>query len=379
MKNYCGIFVIIMMLNQLCFGQERVDVAEQTIKVGGKEEKVLYYGFAEGDQIVFNFYEVDNKEVKEVEIIEMPENSKFKDYEVKTVRDKIIKVTKKKIYKFRFYNGALLGGRVCKMKIQRIPKRKETIDFNTGVKIVEKFDTTYDIKTETVITGYNIIKKQKTRRVLTKVDTSFAEVLNRTERVHSITSGRSNIQLINFKLPENIYSPHIFKPYRATETVSWVYSIAVGDNGAAWYKDANSKAAGQNAIKLAGVANLVSGGTVALGLFAIQAISAFSKPPNGDNVRFKIYKDSIPMVHTGNSVAAVGRDTDNKQGNYILRLENDNTMDGINVYVNVLAVTVTKTWKDEDYTEEEKEAIKEKKTLKIPKIAKGKVPVFFDE
>ena len=68
------------MLTQLCFGQEKVDVAEQTIKIGSKEEEVLYYGFAEGDQIVFNFEEVDEKEVKEVEIIELPENSKFKDY-----------------------------------------------------------------------------------------------------------------------------------------------------------------------------------------------------------------------------------------------------------------------------------------------------------
>ena len=46
-------------------GQERVDVAEQTIKIGSKDEVILYYGFAEGDQIVFNFEEVNEKEVKE--------------------------------------------------------------------------------------------------------------------------------------------------------------------------------------------------------------------------------------------------------------------------------------------------------------------------
>jgi len=37
-----------------------VDVADLTLKVDGLAEKILYYGFAEGDQIVFNFSEVGN-------------------------------------------------------------------------------------------------------------------------------------------------------------------------------------------------------------------------------------------------------------------------------------------------------------------------------
>jgi hypothetical protein len=40
--------------------------------------KFSYYGFAEGDQMIFSFEEL--KELKESEIIEMPTSSKFMDY-----------------------------------------------------------------------------------------------------------------------------------------------------------------------------------------------------------------------------------------------------------------------------------------------------------
>ena len=363
----------------LCYGQERVDVAEQTIKVGSKEEEVLYYGFAEGDQIVFNFEEVDEKEVKEVEIIELPENSKFKDYEVKSIKDKIIKVNKKGVYKFRFYNSAMMKGRVCRIKIQRIPKNPETLDFNTGIKWVEKFDTTYDVKTETVTTGYNTVNKQKSKRVLASIDTSTVSLTDRVERVHSTTNGNGNVSMVTFQLPENTFSPNIFIPYSSTETVSWAYSIAVGESGKAWYKDANSKAAAKSASGLAVKAGLMSSGYGALALLAIEGLSAFSNPPQGDNIQFRIYEGQNPTANYGNSVAVSGKVNDSNQGYRTIRLENDNIMEGINVEVKAIAVIVTKKWKDEYYTVQETEPIKEKKTLKIPKVAKTKVPVLIGD
>ena len=35
-----------------------IDVFESTLKVAGFSEEAFYYGFAEGDQLVFNFEEV---------------------------------------------------------------------------------------------------------------------------------------------------------------------------------------------------------------------------------------------------------------------------------------------------------------------------------
>ena len=84
---------------------EPIEVADITLKIGSKEEKELFYGFAAGDKIVFNFRETNDKELKEVEILEYPNNSKFKDYETKEIKDKTIKIIKTGIYKFRFYNS----------------------------------------------------------------------------------------------------------------------------------------------------------------------------------------------------------------------------------------------------------------------------------
>jgi len=44
-------------------------------RLGGEE--VFYYGFTEDDQLVFHFEEVNGKELKGLEIIELPSSSKF--------------------------------------------------------------------------------------------------------------------------------------------------------------------------------------------------------------------------------------------------------------------------------------------------------------
>src|SRR5205085_74352 len=85
-----------------CFGQiPPIDVTEQTIKVGGMGEEAIYLAFADGDQIVFNFEEVNGKEMKEIEIAEYPSTSKFMDYKSKKIENKILNVNGKGIYKFR--------------------------------------------------------------------------------------------------------------------------------------------------------------------------------------------------------------------------------------------------------------------------------------
>lgn len=372
-------FVSLFFAHSHLFCQERIDVAEQTVRLGAKEEQVLYYGFAQGDKIVFNFEEVNGREVSEVEIAEFPDNSRYKEYQIKTIKDKILTAPRNGVYKFRFFNSALLKERTCRIKIQRIPQSDKTSNFNTGIKWVEKFDTTYDIRTETVVIRYDTIRKQKTRRVLASVDTSFIQVLDRVERIHSMTNGNGNTSTVLFQLPENSYSPNAFLPYKATETISWAYSIAVDDSGKAWYEDANKRASAVAASKLSVKLGLISSGYGALAVLALEGYSAFAKPPQGENVRFQFYNGQSPTSIYGDAVAASGRVTAVNQGDFAIRLENDNVIDGINVDIKILAVTVTRTWKDEGYTVEEIEPIKEKKSSKIPKITKSKVPVLVED
>jgi hypothetical protein len=377
--------VIHLITNSFSQNLAAIDVAEITLKISPKSEETLYYGFAEGDIMVFNFKEIDGNELKEVEILAMPESSKFKDFETKLIVDKQLKINQKGIYKFRFYNSALLKGRVCSIKIQRIPKAAATVNFNSGIKWVEKMDTTYELKTETVI---NSPEKQMTRQVLRSVDTSITSILDRTERVSSRSKlGSSNAQFINIKLPQNQYATDA-NPLQQKEVVSWAYSISVGGTGQAWYKSANEKAGGKIAATIAKSAagwamktGAVSTGYGALAILAIEGVSAFSNPPQGDNILFtlsKVNDNQLVTLESGNSVAASGRITQPLQGDFSLKLENDNYVEGINVDVKIIAVIVTHTYENENYKVKSDAPLKEKKVVKVPKIKVVKTPIFAD-
>ena len=114
------------------YGQKPIDVAETSIKVGIKGEEAVYYGFAEGDQLIFSFEEANGKDMKEVEIVEMQGSSKFMEYKASKIENKTPTIPRKAIYKFRFANSAL-SARICKYKIQRIPASPATQNFNSTV------------------------------------------------------------------------------------------------------------------------------------------------------------------------------------------------------------------------------------------------------
>ena len=126
MQTTCSTFLVLL-ITLHSFGQiQPVDVADLTLKVGGVETEVLYYGFAAGDKIVFNFEELKGKPLKEIEIVELPGNSKFSDFKSTEVVGKTIQVYKTAVYKFRFKNSAM-GARICKVNIQRIPKSEDLV------------------------------------------------------------------------------------------------------------------------------------------------------------------------------------------------------------------------------------------------------------
>src|SRR6185436_20305381 len=141
-----GKFLLMMMvfgsLSLFTYGQQPIDIAESVVKVGIKGEEAVFYGFAEGDQLIFSFEEANGKEMKEVEIVEMPANARFMDVKTSKIENKTIQVPRTAIYKFRFANSALLP-RTCKFKIQRIPKSAVTEKFNSTVYYDAYNDTSY--------------------------------------------------------------------------------------------------------------------------------------------------------------------------------------------------------------------------------------------
>lgn len=244
-------------------GQTPVDVAESTLKVGIMGEEIFYYGFAQGDKLIFNFEEANGKELKELEIVELPSSSKFMDYKTNKIENKIITVTRTAIYKFRFTSSAI-SVRICKFKIQRIPAGPATQNFNTSVFTHLVYDTSY----------YTVMED-----ILAKTDTVINNFQDRVVKVNAVANAPNNKTTFNFILPEN--------------TIAWSYYISVGQADLRVYEDAAKKL----------ISN--SGSIVSkfptyspLAALALGRNSYLTKLPSGDDIDFWILEGENANLFT---------------------------------------------------------------------------------
>jgi hypothetical protein len=356
------------------FGQELIDVTDQTIKLGGLKEEELYFGFATGDKIVFSFKEANNKELKEIEIVEYPNNSKFSEYKTKQVDNKTISVTKQGAYVFRFKNSAL-GGRICKIKIQRIPSSEETRNFNTAVTWENRQETTYNTYTKDVIVGYDTTYTQKTKKVLVKTEQKEELIFDKPQRVHSRTNSNGNKTTLFFTLPQNQITP-----YKTTKVVSWAYWVGVGEEAnRAWKQNSRT------------ISNVAKGAaayfTTPLGALAVGAVTDLMIPKVGEDVYYAIADQTnkdlflsgyqYKIYDQGKGVAGFRKFTNAGmcQGTYFVLLSNDNVIQGIDVTVKVIAIVETTIYEDQQYTKTNVTPRYEKKTFSDPIIKTFKVPV----
>jgi hypothetical protein len=306
-------FSALLILNISLQSQTAIDVVDLTQRIGALEDKTLMYGFAEGDQIVFNFSELDGKELKEMEIAEYPTNSKYMDYKISKVENKTINVGRKGIYTFRFSNSALTG-RVCKIKIQRIPAKDALKNFNTDVEVRTFYDTTWT---------------QKSKTIIERVDTVPEVVLDKQGEIVHVASNEhgaySNVEVI---LPK--YTDH------------WAYWIGVGEDSQSSFTAAQEKMA-QKSLKYLGMAD-------PLAAIAVGGISYLVSETAVDNVAYnlKYYKvvDDVKneyIFHNGGDIVkpdygVMYPPKAPRVGYVYFNLYNDNMIDPISVYIKVLAV-----------------------------------------
>ena len=346
---------LFLFLAMIGAAQQAMEITDQTLKISGEEN--LYFGFTAGDEVVFSLEEVNGKELKEVEVLRYPNQIVYANLQVTTLQ-KSLRITEEGVYQFRLKHSGL-GNRLCHIAIRRIPAEGKA-NFNTAVSWVEAASL---IKPEEVIIGYENRQVACVRKVVAAVDTTIETILNRTERVHSSTNMNGNATSIRFSIPEAIYEPNVHAPYKTSETISWAYAISTGTTGDAWYNSANTKAAASGVTKAMIATGFISSGYGALAILAIEGVSMFSSPPAaGDNVLFAITSTangSSRTIAEGNSIAAFGKITQYRGGNYALQLTNDNLIDAINVDVKVIAVVVTTTYKDEEYLETQTVPIKQ--------------------
>jgi hypothetical protein len=316
-KTFTIILLLIFFIKDNSFAQT-IDVNESTLKVSALGEEVLYYGFAEGDQMIFNFEEVSGKELKELEIIEMPSSSKFMDYKTKKIENKTININQTAIYKLRFYNSAL-SGRICKFKIQRIPASNTTKNFNTTVYYKKVIDTTRYTENE---------------RYLVKSDTTISEILNQVAKVHSQTNSSGNVTTTNCVLPPN--------------TVAWSYYIGVDQVGQQAFQNAT-----ESFSKASSLASKIPGWGL-LGAVALNLTPNIARLQAGEDIdfiildnenlslkyagqRYRLYKQGKVINDYGKMLAPL-------QGNLNFYLSNDNALQGVEVTIKVSAVVVNQKW-----------------------------------
>ena len=317
MKFIFSLFCICVctMLN----AQTPIDVTESTLKINSFGDEVYYCGFAEGDQVIFNFEEVNGKELKEVEIIEMPSTSKFMDYKTTSISNKTLTITKTGIYKFRFANSAA-SGRICKYKIQRIPASEATKNFNTSVYYKTIHDTTFTTEQE---------------KYLVKTDTIITNLTDQVAAVHSAGNANGNKTSLNFTLPKN--------------TFAWSYYIGVDQSGQAAYNNAVkniTEKASPILSKLPGygpLAALALGGTSFLTTIQTGEDIDYYIIPSAD-MNYYMAGQQFHYVKKGKVINDFAHMTTPITGMYHVCLSNDNAITGVTVVVKVTAISKNEIW-----------------------------------
>jgi hypothetical protein len=377
MKTIC--LTVALALNCcLLFAQPSFEVAERTIKIPAGTEELMYLSFHAGDQILLDFEEVDGKELKEVEVLEYPSTSRFMDYKTVSIREKRITVNRTAVHVFRFQNSHMLSGRVCKVKVSRIPSANAPQEFNTSVdwKVVQ--DTSWRTFTKDFLIGYDTLRVPKTRRVLVKTQLVEELLVDKIQRVHSITNSNGPKTSLFFSLPSNS-----FTHYEEKRVISWVYWIGVGEeSNAEWQK--NSKAM-QAAVKGAAGVFLTPLGALAAGLLTDLAIPSSGL---GEDVEYGIVTSENKTLwysgseyrgfDFGKGVAGFKKFTDPSlmQGTFYVIMENDNVMTGIDATVRVSALIEVKTFDDEAYVHLDIKPKYEQRVVREPTNVKtSRVPI----
>lgn len=299
--------------------QSSVDVADNTFKIPAHKTQEFYYGFAEGDRLIFTFEEVNSKELKEVEITELPSTSKFMDYKCKKIENKIISVNATGIYKFSFYNSAMTE-RVCKVNIKRIPASENTRQFNSAVSWKTVYDTVYATVQE---------------KYIVKNDTTIYNLTDQTVKVGQRIGTGSNRYVVTLDLPEN--------------TIVWSYYIGVNQAGQKAFQDAVGNIA-RYASPL--IAHIPEYGPLAA--LALGGTSYLTSVQGGEDIEYyfldqknmNLFSNGKRFIYIKKAkvINDFSRMTQPLKGKFYIGLLNNNFVQPVDVTIKMTAVTVKPVW-----------------------------------
>ncbi|RDC58689.1 hypothetical protein [Adhaeribacter pallidiroseus] len=377
MKHLVTLLLLVFFFENTTLAQSAlVEVADLSVKVPGMGSKEYYYGFEAGDELVFDFVDLSKKGLKQVEIIEYPNQTKYAGLQVSTFT-KSLKINKRGIYLFRFTNNAL-AQRACTVKINRKPASSSTINFNTQVTWKEVTDTTFTTVTKQELTRYDTTFTYYTKKELVKVDTLAQELFSRVEQVAAETTiGKPSESVIQINLPQNKTAP-----LESTELISWAYWLGVGQEGHLAF-EANKKAYVQ---ALGSLANVTGHPLIGLALNQVAFLPTGNAGSNveyyfmADRANATIFMNSFDKggfryYDHGNGISGYGRKEAPTQGTFYLGLHNDNFHNDINVTVKVVTVVLRRKYELKQYKQPTVTPRYESKIVKQPLVTIKKVPV----
>ncbi|PPK95728.1 hypothetical protein LY01_01321 [Nonlabens xylanidelens] len=350
------LLILLIIFFQYSFASEDpILVTESTISLNFDETEELFFSFAEGDIIEFDFEMVKGKHLKEIEIFELPNNKIFSDFKVKDIVKKQIQIRNNGLYKFRFYSSSLTK-RVGKIKIYRIPANETTKDFNTNWRWKTLRDTIYTPYTIDSITGYKTIKFKERIKELVSTENVEDLLLNKSQRVHSYYNDNRSSSYLRVDLPNPIVSD-----LKEERIIAWAYWIGVGQEAQDAYKE-NARSVGELAN---GITSMY--GTPLAGL-AVGTITDLLIPKIGEDVYYSFIPDhenaekfingqTYLQFDTGKGIAAYGKNSNLTQGVFYIGLHNDNQVQGIDVDVKVVLVKEVKTYEMVEYDRQKEEPI----------------------
>ena len=348
----------------LIYALEPVTVAQLTIDIGAKKSEEMFYGFAEGDVIIFSFEEINGRKVRSIEITELPNNIRFSDMNQASTREFKINVTNESVYKFEFSNSSLRK-RICRVTIKRIPSTEELVNFNTDWKWENVYDTIFTPFVEDSLVGYDTIMKPFTKNELVRIDTTFHEIKsNETQtrirsRTHTSCFGNAasctkNKTMLSY--PEN--------------TEFLLVWIGVGQNAKSQFDDLTKQFS--KTIINSGLTYLSGGAGLLASSFVNNTIDSFLdniKPSKSvidifftdkKNADFW-YNDMNNRINTFKGLSfknkAIFKHTINKKDlpkeNMYLCIKNNATRNGVDVTMSVVAVTLEEVYEEKNYTKQD--------------------------
>ena len=209
---------VLLLVGSLVSAQTPVEVYNGTVKIASVSEEVLYFGFAKGDQVIVDFESI-GRELKEFEILQWQQGSKFREDDKTKILGKKISISATAVYQFRLANRSATE-RECKLHIRRIPGSVSSRKFNSTVTWKTVNDTTY----------YPATEKYVVKRDTTIVNRESIVTVQGTQSRYGSTT-----QCPEFDLLPN--------------AIAWSFYIGVNKPGQQGYQEAENKFAQAVSVK----------------------------------------------------------------------------------------------------------------------------------